>query len=152
MHRLPVRQIMTSDVVAVRPDELVVDAAELMEERGLRRLPVLDEEGLLVGIVTDSDIREAETAGSVLISYEPEADADWLTVSDIMTTDVVTIGPDATVGQLAEILIENKVGGVPVVEPDPQYPKRLHVTGIVTETDIFIMIANAWAAESRTST
>ncbi len=149
MHRLPVRQIMTSDIVTIGPDQLVADAAEMLETHGVRRLPVLDEEGFLAGIVTDSDIREAETAGSVLSSYEPEADPRWLTVADIMTTDVVTINPDATVGQLVVVLIENKVGGAPVVEADPRFPKRQRVVGIVTETDIFKMIADAWAAETQ---
>lgn len=147
MHRLPVRQIMTSKVVTIGPDQLVADAAELMEERGVRHLPVLDQDECLVGIVTDSDIREAETAGSVLSSYEPDADPTWLSVADIMTTDIVTISPDATVGELAVTLIEHKIGGVPVVEPDAKFPKRLHLSGIVTETDIFTMIADAWQAE-----
>lgn len=149
MHRFPVRQIMTSDVVTIGPDKLAADAAELLESGGVRRLPVLDEDGRLVGIVTDSDIREAETAGSVLSSYEPDVDPRWLTVADIMTADVVTIGPDATVGQLVTLLIQHKVGGVPVVEPDPQFPKQTRLVGIVTETDIFTMIADAWAAESQ---
>lgn len=148
MHRIPVRQIMTSDVVTLRPDQLVADAAELMEEHNVRHLPVLDEDDCLVGIVTDSDIREAEIAGSVLSSYEPQADTKWLTVADIMTPDVVTIDLDATVGQLAVTLIENKVGGVPVVKPDPSFPKRLRLAGIVTETDIFTMIADAWLGRS----
>jgi acetoin utilization protein AcuB len=148
MHRLPVRQIMTPDPITIGPDRLVADAADLMEKHGVRHLPVLDEDEWLIGIVTDSDIRDAETAGSVLSSYEPEADPRWLTVSDIMTPDVVTIHPDATVGQLAVTLIENKIGGVAVVEPDARYPKRLHLVGIVTETDIFTMIADAWQAES----
>ena len=147
MHRIPVRQIMTSDVITIRPDRLVADAAELMEEYGVRHLPVLDEDDCTVGIVTDSDIREAETAGSVLSSYEPEVNAEWLTVADIMTTDVVTISPDASVGELAVTLIDNKVGGIPVVEPDPQFPKRLYLVGIITETDIFSMIADAWQTE-----
>ena len=148
MHRIPVRQIMTSDVVTLRPDQLVADAAELMEEHNVRHLPVLDEDDCLVGIVTDSDIREAEIAGSVLSSYEPQADTKWLTVADIMTPDVVTIDLDATVGQLAVTLIENKVGGVPVVKPDPSVPKRRRLAGIVTETDIFTMIADAWLGRS----
>jgi acetoin utilization protein AcuB len=152
MHRLLVRQIMTSDVVTVGPDVLVVDAAETMETRGVRHLPVLDDEGFLVGIVTDSDIREAETVDSVLSSYDPQTAPRWLTVADIMTTDIVTISPDATVGELAAILVQNKVGGAPVVEPDANHPNRPRLTGIVTETDIFTMIAAAWEAESTGST
>ncbi len=149
MHRIPVRQIMQTTVVSVHPNALIADAAQLMEDFNVRRLPVVDDEDHLVGIVTDSDIREAEMAGSVMSTYEPGVDVEWLTVADIMTPEVITIGPDATVGELAAILAEHKVGGVPVVVPDAAAPKYVHVVGIVTEVDIFSMIAAAWKAESQ---
>ena len=151
MHQRLVRQIMTSDVVTIGPERLVADAAELMETHGVRHLPVIDDDELLVGIVTDNDIREAETAGSVLSSYEPDVDPRWLTVADIMTTDVVTISPDTTVGELARVLIRHKIGGTPVVVPDAKYPSRNHLAGIVTETDIFTMLAEASTAEDADS-
>lgn len=147
MHRVPVKQIMTDVVVTIHPEELVADAAQLLEEFDLRRLPVVDEDDCLVGIVTDSDILQAEAAGNALRAYERSADAEWLTVADIMTREVVTIDSEATVGQLAATMIKHKVGGVPVVEVDPAFPKRRHLVGIVTETDIFQMIADAWAQE-----
>ncbi len=147
MHRVPVRQIMQTSVITLNPEALAADAAQVMEEYGIRRLPIIDEEGYLVGIVTDTDVLEAETAESVLNSYEPGLEEEWLSVADIMTRDVVTIGPDATVGELVITLLKHKVGGVPVVEPDPKQPKRLRVIGIVTETDIFNLIADAWKAE-----
>lgn len=148
MHRIPVRQIMTETVVTIHPEDLVADAAQLLEEFDLRRLPVVDDDNHLVGIVTDSDILQAEAAGSALRSVDPEAEAEWLAVSDIMTREVVTIELGATVGELATVLIDKKVGGVPVVSPDPQSPRQLRVVGIVTETDIFRMIAQAWQGET----
>ena len=147
MYRTPVRQIMQSSVVTIGPDQLAGDAAQLMDQFSIRRLPVVDQEDCLVGLVTDSDVREAETAGSVLSSYEPGAEADWLTVADIMTSDVITIGPDASLGELVVILMERKVGGVPVVEPHPESPKRQLLVGIVTEVDVFAVIAKAWRAD-----
>ncbi len=152
MHRIPVRQIMTETVVTIHPEELVADAAQLLEEFDLRRLPVIDDDGLLVGIVTDTDILEVEAAGSALRSYEPQAEAEWLAVADIMTRDVVTIDVDATVGALATLLIEHKVGGVPVVAGGEQHARRKRLVGIVTETDIFRMIAAAWQAETESHT
>ncbi len=154
MHRIPVRQIMTQDVVTVRPEALVVDAARVMEELNLRRLPVVDDDGALLGIITDSDILQVEAAGDAIRnSYEPEADEEWLTVGDVMTREVVTIDVEATVGELATLLIEHKVGGVPVVGwDDPSRPQAARVVGIVTETDIFRMIAGAWAAHQSTAT
>jgi acetoin utilization protein AcuB len=147
MHRMLVREIMQTSVITIHPEELAADAAQLMQEFNIRRLPVVDDDDCLVGFITDSDVREAETAGSVLHSYEPGVESVWLTVADIMTRDVITIGPDATVGELAATFVQHKVGGVPVVEPDALDPKRAHLVGIVTETDIFTLIANAWRAD-----
>lgn len=148
MHRVPVRQIMSSNVITIGPDELVADAAQLMKEYHVRRLPVVDEDDCLIGIVTDSDVREAESAGSVLSSYDPDIEDRWLTVSDIMTPDVVTVDVNATVGELAVTLTEHKIGGAPVVERHPDFPRRMHLAGIVTETDIFSLIAEAWRKET----
>ena len=147
MHRVPVQQIMSSHVITIGPDELVADAAQLMKEYHVRRLPVVDEDDCLIGIVTDSDVREAETAGSVLSSYDPGIEEKWLTVSDIMTPDVVTVDVKATVGELAVTLSEHRIGGAPVVERHPDFPARLHLVGIVTETDVFALIAEAWRKE-----
>ncbi len=149
MHRLHIRDVMISPAVTIGPEALAVDAAQLMEEFNVRRLPVVDDEECLVGIVTDADVLEAETAGSVFSSYEPGVEVEWLTVADIMTHEVITIGPEATIGELAITLIEHKIGGVPVVEQRQEGNTlcSLQVVGIVTETDIFSMIADAWRAE-----
>jgi acetoin utilization protein AcuB len=147
LHRLPVRALMQVAVVTIGQDEPVADAAQVMEEFNYRRLPVLDDDDCLVGIVTDSDVLEAETANRVLNSYEPGVKSSWLTVADIMTREVITIGPDATVGELAAKLVKHKIGGVPVVEPDPRFPQREQLVGIITEVDIFTALAEAWRAE-----
>ena len=90
MHRLLVREIMQTSVITISPEELVVDAAQVMEDFNIRRLPVVDDDDFLVGIVTDTDILEAETADSVINSYDPDAPTEWLSVADIMTPDVIT--------------------------------------------------------------
>ena len=146
MHRISVREIMKTNLITVQPNQRVGHAAQLMSEFDIRRLPVLDLDGYLVGIVTDSDVREAESADSVLNNYTPVREEEWLTISDIMTRDVVTIHPDATVGEVASKLLQHKIGGLPVVADDsPSGRKQL--IGIVTETDIFTLIATAWRAE-----
>lgn len=149
MHHIPVSQIMQSNVVTIRPEELVADAAQLMEEFNIRRLPVVDEDDCLIGIVTDSDVREAEAVDGTRSSYEPGVDEEWLSVGDVMTREVITIGPDATVGELAAIFVAHKIGGVPVVKTDPRFPKRQYLVGIVTETDIFTLLAEAWQKEAQ---
>lgn len=150
MHRIPIQKIMTHEVITIHPEALVTEVAGIMDDLELRRMPVIDADGCLLGIVTDSDIREAESVALTHNSYEPGSEPEWLTVADIMTRDVVTILSDATVGQLAELFIEHKIGGVPVIEstPDAAHSK---LVGIVTETDIFEMIADAWEAEKQES-
>ena len=147
MHHVLISQIMQRSVITIQPTALAVDAAQRMAEFTIRRLPVVDEQACLVGIVTDTDVLEAETADQVLNTYEPGAETKWLSVGDIMTRDVITITPDATVGELAQRLMEHKVGGLPVVENDPQHCDQQRLVGIVTETDIFRLIAEAWQAE-----
>lgn len=144
MHRIPIRDIMNRSLVTIRPEQLVGDAAQMMEEFHIRRLPVVDADGYLVGIVTATDVLEAEAADRTLNDYEPGAEEKWLTVGDVMTREVVTIPVDATVGQLAATLMAHKVGGVPVIERDAEQPHRLRMVGIVTETDIFRLIVDAW--------
>lgn len=147
MHRIPVNQIMQQSVITIHPTALAADAAQLMAEFKIRRLPVVDEQNCLVGIVTDTDVLEAETANQVLNNYEPGAETQWLSVGDIMSRAVITIAPDATVGELALRLMEHKVGGLPVVETDATHCNHQRLVGIVTETDIFRLIAQAWQAE-----
>ena len=83
----------------------------------------------------------------MLNNYEPGAETEWLSVGDIMTRTVITIAPDATVGELAQRLMDHKVGGLPVVEPATNHCNQQRLVGIVTETDIFRLIAQAWQAE-----
>ncbi len=149
MHRIPIRAIMNSTLITIRPEKLVVDAAQMMEEFNVRRLPVVDAAGYLVGIITDADVLEAEATNRTLNDYEPGAEEKWLAVGDVMTREVVTIPLDATVGQLAATLMEHKIGGVPVVECDAEQPNRLRMVGIVTETDIFRLIVDAWQRDGK---
>lgn len=147
MHRKLVREIMHAPVITVDPETLAAEAAALLEEHGIRRLPVVDNEGHLIGIVTHTDLVEAEVAESQLSPYDPAFNEEWLTVGDVMTKNVVTIRPDATVGELVQLMLARKVGGVPVVEPDASSPRHLRVVGMVTTTDIFRIILEAWQAE-----
>ena len=151
MHRIPIRNIMHTEVITILPDQPVTDAAQIMRECGIRRLPVIDKAGDLVGIVTDSDVREAESADSQLQNYAtvyaPVGEDEWLTVADVMTREVITIHPEATVGELAIKFIAHKVGGMPVVDAATTPHKHGHLVGIVTETDIFKLIAHAWEQE-----
>lgn len=144
MHRIQIQEIMTSPAIATEADVLVADAADLMEAHHLRRLPVVDEDGYLIGIITDSDVLEAEAAQGVFNALEPGVEGEWLTVGEVMTRDVITVSPEATVGQLVMLMLEHKIGGFPVVRGNRGHGGPLELLGMVTETDIFQMIADAW--------
>ena len=147
MHLRLVSEIMSAPVITIEPDALAVDAAGLMEENNVRRIIVIDPDGYMCGIVTDADVLEAETAESVASRYDPGLDEVWLTVRDVMTSDVIAVGPEESIGQLVEKLMETKIGGVPVVQAADGSGGKLLPIGIVTETDIFRLISEAWRAD-----
>lgn len=146
MHSIPVKDIMTAPVVTVTPETLVMDAADLMETHNIRRVPVVNEDGQVRGMLTDTDVVEAETAEYAHSAYDRNGGGEWVRVADVMSYDVVMVGIDCTVGELAAKFAEHKVGGVPVVctkkHSGHDCPQEL--LGIVTETDIFKLIAEAW--------
>ena len=147
MHRMLVKEIMQRPVFTVHINAPMADAAQLMADHDIRRLPVMDDDGCIVGIVAEPDIREAEAAGSAINSYDPDAARRWLTVGEIMSIEPITISPDATVGQLVHAFLEHKIGGVPVTEPAAHSDRCDRLIGIVTEMDIFRMIAEMWSQE-----
>jgi acetoin utilization protein AcuB len=102
-----------------------------MRQAQVRRLPVLDEECQLVGIVSEKDLLYASPSPATSLSiYEMHDILSRLRVTDVMTADPVTIPPDIPLEEAARIMVDNKIGGLPVMEDDK-------LVGIITETDIF---------------
>ncbi len=115
-----VRNRMSRPAVTVRQDADFQKALALMQEKKLRRLPVVDDDGQLVGIVVERDLLVA--AMRYLQSR--------VEVGDVMTRNVVTVGPDTDLNEVARMMLERKIGGLPVVEHG-------RLVGIITESDIF---------------
>jgi CBS domain-containing protein len=115
-----VRNRMSRPAVTVRQDADFQKALALMQEKKLRRLPVVDDDGQLVGIVVERDLLVA--AMRYLQSR--------VEVGDIMTRNVVTVGPDTGLAEVARTMLERKIGGLPVLEQG-------RLVGIITESDIF---------------
>ena len=133
-----VKSWMTNDVVTVDPDTAVPDAHKLMSDNTIRRLPVI-KKGRLVGIITRGDVREAEPSDATTLSiWEINYLLSRLKIEKIMTRKPITISPDATIGQAARLMMDNKISGLPVVENGDK------VVGIITESDIFRLIVEAW--------
>jgi CBS domain-containing protein len=115
--------------MTITPQTTLPEAQRIMLECKIRRLPVLKGDKL-VGIVTLGDIREARPSDATTLSiYELNYLLDQLTAKDFMTPDPITISPDATIAEAARIMLEHKIGGLPVV-------KDSRLVGMITETDL----------------
>ncbi|MDI6872889.1 CBS domain-containing protein [Candidatus Solincola sp.] len=124
-----VKERMSIDPVTLSPDDTLREARRLIRELGLRRFPVV-EEGKLVGIVTDRDVRQADMSSAVVQERRyVEYILDRIQVRGIMTPDPITVTPDTPLEKAARLILENKIGGLPVVEEGK-------LVGIITETDL----------------
>lgn len=127
---LLVREWMTPHPFTIGSKTTLPEASHLMLVHHIRRLPVL-EHGRLAGIVTLGDLRGARPSGATTLSiFELNYRLAMLTVDQIMSRQVVVVSPDATLVAAARLMLENKIGGLPVVEHE-------RVAGIITESDIF---------------
>jgi acetoin utilization protein AcuB len=115
--RVRVRDFMTKDPVTLRPDDLLRQAVEVVMVRRIRHIPVLDEAGALVGIVTDRDVQG--TLPSPLSAAAPEeyeALLETTPLSRIMTRNVITVGADDLAAEAVETLLADRIDGLPVLE------------------------------------
>lgn len=128
-----VRNWMTAKPITINPRTTLPEAQQLMLEHHIRRLAVVDK-GNLVGIVTWRDINRAQPwDGSSLSLYELNFMQSRLTAREFMSPAVITISPDATIGEAAGLMVEHKIGGLPVVEDGK-------LVGMISETDICIFV------------
>ncbi len=127
-----VKERMTSPAMTVTPDISFQDALKLMRDHKFRRIPVVDHEGKLMGIVSERDLLHASPSPATSLSVWEVNYLLWkLKVADIMTHHVITIDQDAPIEDAANLMVTRKIGGLPVVDHAGK------VTGVITETDIF---------------
>jgi acetoin utilization protein AcuB len=127
---MKVRELMTGGLITVRPETPVQEARDLLAREGIRHLPVTRADGVLAGIVTDRDIRlSLPSRATSLSAGEINHLIARLTVGEIMTRTVITIGPDAPAREGARVMLDHRIGALPVVDDG-------RLIGIVTETDI----------------
>lgn len=141
MKNLLVKDWMTTDVICVPPDMVLPDAAALMRKKRIRRLPVVDEHGVLIGIISQSDILAAKPSQATSLDiWEINYLLSRLKIRKVMTRDPLTVFPESTIKEAAQIMHDHKIGGLPVVD------EQRHVVGIITESDIFRILI-AWFNE-----
>ncbi|MHC5109980.1 MAG: CBS domain-containing protein [Planctomycetota bacterium] len=127
-----VEEYMTADPVTVREDAALRDAAQLMRQHQFRHLPVLDDAGRLIGIVTDRDIRQTVGFGEPLLEN--------LGVADVMTADPITIPVSATLDHAVQILSKHRFGALPVLN-------RKRLVGIITYVDVLQALAHVFGLD-----
>lgn len=133
-----VKDWMTPNPISIHKDTTLPDAHALMKENGIRRLPVVDDHDKLVGICSLSDVREAQPSDATTLSiYELNYLLAKLNVEKIMSKKVLTVTPSSTIVEAAQLMLDKKVGGLPVVEGDK-------LVGIITESDIFRMVVKSY--------
>jgi CBS domain-containing protein len=128
---MKVGDVMTKQPTVVGLDTPVREAAELMRSKVVRHLPVVDQAGHVLGIVTDRDLRHAAFMPALAeqVGLEPRR-VKAPRVRDVMTWSVVTTGPDTPLVQAALTMFQRRIGSLPVVADG-------RLVGILTERDVF---------------
>ena len=106
---------MTPDPITVGPDSTIYDAMQMMLERDIRHLPVVDERGELVGMLSDRDLRKFSLSFSEDDAHVKERLR--ARVADLANTDLLTVSTEDELKDAIEQMLENKVGALPVVDP-----------------------------------
>lgn len=127
-----VKERMSSHpVITVHPELSIQEALKRMREEHIRRFPVVDKRGRLVGIVSERDLLHAAPSAATSLSiWEVNYLVSRITVEKVMTRKVITITEDTPLEEAARIMADHKIGGLPVVRDG-------EVVGIITETDLF---------------
>jgi len=134
-----VEDIMRTAVVTITPKTSLPAAVRLMRQRGIRHLPVVDDD-VLVGIVSDRDLKQAMASPATsLETHELNYLLEALTVDEIMTRVVITVGRTFPIEEAARLMVKEKVSALPVTETG-------RLVGIVTETDVLEMFVKAMGA------
>jgi CBS domain-containing protein/RNA polymerase-binding transcription factor DksA len=143
----PVKEFMSGDPVAIEAHASALEAHDLMLDRGIRHLPVIDAARRVVGVLSIDDLRAAlpfpMILGRSLVPAEREEAREWR-VADLMTHAPETIGEDASLAEAAERMADRRIGCLPVVDPQGR------LAGIVSETDALRALATSlWSDRLR---
>lgn len=126
-----IRYWMSKTVIAIDKTESMQHAISLMKEKHIRLLPVTHK-GKLCGIITDRDLKRASASDATSLDvHELLYLISKIKVGDIMTRDVVAVHPDWTMEEAADLMLDRKISGAPVVDDAGQ------LVGVITQTDMF---------------
>lgn len=127
-----VRDRMSAPAITISPDTPFQEAVKLMREKGFRRLPVVGKGGHLVGIISERDLLHASPSPASSLSIWEMNYLLWkIQISELMSKNVIGVGSDTPIEEAAQLMVANKIGGLPVINDAGV------VMGVITETDIF---------------
>ena len=134
-----VQDVMQTKVFTITPKTTLPEAMRVAQQRGVRHLPVV-ENGKVVGIVSDRDLKRAMASPATSLEiHELNYLLNRLTIDEIMTRAVITIGPMFPVEEAARLMVKEKISALPVTESGK-------LVGIVTETDVLELFVKAMGA------
>jgi acetoin utilization protein AcuB len=125
-----VKDRMSHPVITVQPDTPLADAYNLMRKESVRRFPVVDSRGHLLGIVTEKDLLHASPSDATSLSiWEVNYLLSKITVGSVMAENVITVSENIPLEEAARIMTDNNIGGLPVL-------REGEIVGMITETDL----------------
>ncbi|THB68586.1 MAG: CBS domain-containing protein [Desulfovibrio sp.] len=127
-----IRDWMSKEPITVSPETNILDAGKLMKDNKISRLPVVDETGRVMGIITDRDVKEASPSSATSLEiHELYYLLSEVKVGDTMVPDPYKVTPTETVERAAVLMNDKDISGLPVVDDDGK------CVGVITESDIF---------------
>ena len=134
---------MTSHPVTVGPDVSIAEAMELMKQEKVRRLPVIDKNRKLIGLVTHTDLVHASPSKVTSLSmWEISYLLAQVKVKEVMAKNVITTTEDTPLEEAARLMADHKIGSLPVMRDDL-------LVGIITESDIFRVFLEIFGAREK---
>jgi acetoin utilization protein AcuB len=126
-----VKERMSYPVITIHPELPMQDALSLMLKEQIRRLPIVDKHGRLIGIVSERDLLHASPSDATSLSFnEVNYLLSKITVEEVMSKNVITVKEGTPLEEAARIMTDNEIGGLPVVRDN-------EVVGIITKIDLF---------------
>jgi acetoin utilization protein AcuB len=138
-----VRDRMSKHPLTVGDDESLSSAHHYMEEQSVRHLPVVNKAGTMVGLVTEDDLLKAEPSTATSLSvWEIHSLLERVKVKNVMVRDVVTTTEDTPIEEAAHLMLEHKIGCLPVLRDGK-------LVGIITESDLFRTFMELFASRQK---
>jgi len=135
-----VKERMSHPVITIHPDASMQDALTLMRREHVRRLPVVDRLGALVGIITEANLDKASPSEATTLSvWEIRELISKVKIEKIMTRDVVAVDDDCPIEEAARVMADGDFSGLPVLKDDK-------LVGLITETDLFKIFLEMFGA------